>query len=187
MGFELHSGTPRGGQRVSDLFPGRDLTQMHEQLKRFAAGFGVTMRLSDHLPNTRRPLAMAEHARAQGRLTAFRDAAMDAHWSEGRDLEDTEVLRSLAAVAGLDPDAAIAAADGPEMQARVRAMGEEAQRWGVPGIPTYFLLPDGWEPGQRETASGARPVRIVGCQPYETVLAGCMKAGVRRRAAGGAA
>ena len=182
MGFELHPRTPRGGQRVSDLFPGRDIAPMHEQLKRFAAGFGVTMKLSDHLPNTRRPLAMAEHARAMGALHAFRDAAMDAHWSEGRDIEDTAVLRDLAGLAGLDPDAAIAAADGPEMASRVQAMGEEAQRWGVTGIPTYFLLPDGWVPGTRETASGARPVRIVGCQPYETVLAGCMTAGVKRRA-----
>lgn len=170
--------------RLSELFRGRPIGPMHEQLSRFAEGFGVTMRLSDHLPNTRRALAMAEHARDQGRLDAFRELAMDAHWQEGRDIEDAEVLKDLAARAGLDADAALAAADGPQMGARVDALGREAQRWGVTGIPTYFLLPEGWAPGGSPLSNGAQPVRIVGCQPYESVVAGCMRARVRRRTEG---
>ncbi len=106
---------------------------------------------------------------------------MEAHWSRGLDIEADDVLRGLAAEAGLDPDVALAAADSPEMQARVDAMGEDARSWGVTGIPTYFLLPKGWSPGDPAPADGSRPVRIVGCQPYEQVLAGCMRAGVDRR------
>lgn len=182
MGFELHPGTPPGGMPLAELFKGRPLEPMQAQLGRFAAGFGVNMRFSDRLPNTRRPLALAEHARDHGLLHPMRDALMDAHWQDGRNIEETAVLRDLAAKVGLDPDAALAAADGPEMGARVRAMGEEARRWGVTGIPTYFLLPDGWRPGSGPMPSGAQPVKIVGCQPYETVLAGCMRAQVKRRA-----
>jgi predicted DsbA family dithiol-disulfide isomerase len=166
---------------LSKLFPNRNLGAMHAQMAQFAAGFGVEMRFSDRLPNTRRPLALAEHARSQGKLHPFRDAAMDAHWLRGVDIESDGVLKELAAQAGLDPDAALAAADSPEMQARVDAMGEEAKRWGVTGIPTYFLLPKGWSPGDPPPTDGSRPVRIVGCQPYEQVLAGCMRAGVDRR------
>ena len=165
---------------VSALFGGRDIRPMHDQLRRFAGQFGVTMHLADHLPNTRRALALAEVARDQGRLDALRDAAMDAHWRDGRDIEDTAVLADLAASAGLTADA-ITAMDSPPMVARVAAMGREAQRWGVTGIPTYFLLPDGWEPGVEATKDSPRPVKIVGCQPYETVLAGCMRAGIARR------
>lgn len=167
--------------RLAELFPGRPLGPMQEQLGRFAASFGVSMRFSDRLPNTRRPLAMAEFARERGRLHPFRDAAMDAHWRDGRDIEDTQVLRELASKAGLDPDEAVQAADGAEMQSRVDALGDEARRWGVTGIPTWFLLPDGWSPGGPALANGAQPVRVVGCQPWETVLAACMRAQVPRR------
>lgn len=166
---------------LADLFKGRPVGPMHDQLRRFAAGFGVSMRFSERIPNTRRPLAMAEYARDQGKLEPVREGLMDAHWTDGVDIESTDVLRAVATEAGLDADAAIAAADGPAMQARVDALGDEARRWGVTGIPTYFLLPEGWVPGGPPLANGAKPVRIVGCQPYETVLAGCMQAQVKRR------
>lgn len=167
--------------RLAELFAGRPLGPMQEQLGRFAASFGVEMRFSERLPNTRRPLAMAEHARELGRLHPFRDAVMDAHWARGLDIEDADVLRGLAAEAGLDPEAALAAADGPAMQARVDALGQEARRWGVTGIPTWFVLPDGWAPGDPPPASGALPARVVGCQPYEAVVAACARAKVPLR------
>lgn len=166
---------------LAELFRGRPLGPMQEQLARFAGTFGVQMRFSDRLPNTRRPLAMAEVARDQGRLHPFREAVMDAHWRDGRDIEDSEVLAELAAAVGLDPALALARADGPEMQARVDALGEQARRWGVTGIPTWFVLPDGWEPGGPPLQSGAQPVRVVGCQPWETVLAACLRAQLPRR------
>src|SRR4051812_35872845 len=112
--------------RIAELFPGRDVGAMHAQMTQFAAGFGVTMKFSERLPNTRRPLAMAEYARDQGHLEAFREAAMDAHWSRGVDIESDGVLRELAKDAGLDPDLALAAADSAPMQARVDALGDEA-------------------------------------------------------------
>ncbi len=177
----MHPDTPRGGMPLQQLLGGRPLKPMQDQLANFAASFGVELGFSARIPNTRRPLAMAEFARLQGRLEPFRDAVMDAHWQEARDIEDAGVLRSLAEKAGLDPEDALAAADGREMQARVDGLGVEARRWGVTGIPTYFLLPEGWEPGSALPASGARPVKIVGCQPFESLLGGCAQAQVRRR------
>lgn len=166
---------------LSTLFGGRPIKPMQDQLAQFARGFGVNMRFSERIPNTRRPLALAEYARQEGRLEPFRDATMDAHWQEGSNIEDSSVLMRLAESSGLNPEAALRAADSPEFQRRVDALGAEAKRWGVTGIPTYFLLPDGWEPGSPMPANGAKPVRIVGCQPYETVLAACMRAQIHRK------
>src|SRR5689334_6659449 len=68
-GFELHPRTPPGGLPLGALFPGRDLKALHEGTKRFAAGFGVVdFSPPNYLWNTRRALAMAEHARDEGRL-----------------------------------------------------------------------------------------------------------------------
>lgn len=164
-GFELHPETPPGGIAVADLFGAARTAAMHAHLRRFAAEFGVTLEPRDHLPNTRRALAVAELARERGVLDALRAAAMRAHWREGRDLEDDETLRAIARTAGLDPDEAVAASHSPVHLGRVDELRREATRAGVQGIPTFFL--------------GAQ--RVVGCQPYETIRLVAQRAGAHPR------
>jgi len=138
---------------------------MTAHVQRFAAGFGVDLRIPERTPNTRAALGVAEYARTQGRLHEFRTAAMEAHWRDGQDLEDGRVLAECARRAGLDPAAAVAAINDPQMQRRVGAMGRDAGRAGVTGIPTFLV-------GHR---------RIVGCQPYEVLAAAAEDEGAARR------
>jgi predicted DsbA family dithiol-disulfide isomerase len=165
-GFELHPETPPGGMSLNVLFPGADLKALHARTKAFAAQFGVTdFQPPDRLVNTRRALAIAELARDEGKLGKFRHAALDAHWRKAQNLEDDGVLRTLAAAADLDPDAALAAADSPAFFDRVDARQMQAKRQGVTGIPT-MILADQW---------------IVGCQPFEVVARAAERAGIARR------
>jgi predicted DsbA family dithiol-disulfide isomerase len=165
-GFELHPETPPGGMSLNVLFPGADLHALHERTKAFAAQFGVTnFQPPDRLVSTRRALAIAELARDKGVLEKFRHATLDAHWRKGQNIEDDGVLRSVAAAAGLDPDAALAAADSPEYLERIDARQAQAKRQGVSGIPTLVL-------GEQ---------RIVGSQPYEVLVRAAERAGVLRR------
>lgn len=139
---------------------------MSAHLARFAAAFGVAgLRIPERSPNTRAALALAEHARDEGRLHETRRALMEAFWRRGEDLEDREVLARCAREAGLDPARALAALDDPALAARVDAMGRDAARAGVTGIPTFVV--------------GGR--RVVGCQPYEVIAAAAEAAGARRR------
>jgi predicted DsbA family dithiol-disulfide isomerase len=165
-GFELHPETPPGGMSLNVLFPSVDLKALHERTKAFAAQFGVTnFQPPDRLVNTRRALAVAELAREAGVLEKFRHAALEAHWRKGQNLEDDSVLAALATEAGLDPKAALAAADAPEYLARVDARQNQAKRQGVTGIPTLVI-------GEQ---------RIVGCQPYEVLARVADREGVSRR------
>jgi predicted DsbA family dithiol-disulfide isomerase len=59
----------------------------------------------------------------------------------------------------------VAAVAEPAFRARVDAMGREAARAGVTGIPTFLI-------GDR---------RVVGCQPYEVLAAAAEAAGAKRR------
>jgi predicted DsbA family dithiol-disulfide isomerase len=139
---------------------------MQARLLRFAEGFGIRdMRMRDRSPNTRRALAIAEYARDQGLLEPWRQLAMDAHWRRGLDLESEVDLRALAAEAGLDPEAAIAASRDPEFLSRIDRRRAEAEELGVTGIPTFVI-------GNR----GA-----VGCQPYEVLAEFAESAGARKR------
>ena len=139
---------------------------MHARLLEFAKGFGITdMKMRTRSPNTRRALAIAELARDQDELEAWRQVAMDAHWKRGLDLEGDLDLRTLAAEAGLDPDAAIAASHDARFLARIDRRRAEAEELGVTGIPTFVIGNQG----------------VVGCQPYETLAGFVESAGARKR------
>jgi predicted DsbA family dithiol-disulfide isomerase len=163
-GFELHPETPRGGMPLDRLFPGR-AEQMRAQVEQFARGFGVSIQVPGHLFNTRRVLALTEWARDQGRFQAFYDAAMEAHWQRGENIEEVDVLVRLAEQAGLSAEGARQAMDAPEYQARLDAVRDEGVSEGVRGIPTFFI----------------GGVRVVGCQPYETFAQAARLAGATPR------
>lgn len=166
-GFELHPETPRGGMPVTALVPRSRLETMRDYLRGFAARFGVDiMETPGRLPNTRRALAMAEYARDQGSLEAFRDAAMQGYWRRGENLEDDRDLRAISSRAGLDAEAAMRAAGDPAYAARVDAIRAEASSKGVTGIPTFFI-------GEEV---------VVGCQPYEVLATAVRGAGAHSRA-----
>ena len=133
-------------------------------IAQFAAKFGVEgMKRSKRLPNTRRALAMAEFARDQGKLSEFRSGAMDAHWQNDKDIEDSAVLADLALASGLDPEKALLAADDPAYLRRIDDLRLEYKQVGVGGIPTFVF---GTE-------------KVEGCQPYEVVAAAALRAGAK--------
>ena len=164
-GFELHPEVPAGGRSVAALFGAERATEYRDYLQRFAAGFEVEIGWPDRVPNTRRALALTEHARDRGKLEAVRDATMAAHWLEGRDIEGDADLRSIAEGVGLDPEAALSAADDPAYLARVDAAREQAHALGVTGIPTFLI-------GEQ---------RAVGCQPFAQLARLAERAGLPRR------
>ena len=165
-GYELHPDTPPGGMALAEKFGAARVPAMRAHMRQFAEGFGITdMQFRERSPNTRRALAMAEHARDQGKLDAFRALAMDAHWRRGMDLEGDADLRTLAAEAGLDPDAALAASRDPALFSRIDARRAEAEARGVTGIPTFVMDGRG----------------VVGCQPYETLAAFVEAGGAKKR------
>jgi predicted DsbA family dithiol-disulfide isomerase len=139
---------------------------MREYMSRFAASFGVEgMVRNPRTPNTRRALAMAEFARDNGKLTEFREKAMDAYFKEGKDIEDSIVLKDLASAAGLDQELALRAADDPDYLKKIDAIRTEYKKVGTGGIPTFVF--------GRE--------RVEGCQQYEFLVAAALRAGARRK------
>ena len=165
-GFELHPETPKGGVDLEKIHQGSTSQGMLNYMQVFAKSFGVTdMRRSKWMPNTRRALAVAEYARDHDKLNEFRELAMSAHWKEGRNIEDSDVLRDLAAAAGLDPVKAVHAADDPIYHKRLDDIRREFKVVGTGGIPTFVF--------GKET--------VEGCQPYEVLERVATRAGVTKR------
>jgi predicted DsbA family dithiol-disulfide isomerase len=166
---------------LSTMFSADRVDDMHARLLMMAEDLGVPFYPQQHAPSTKKALAVSELARREGVLDGWREAAMTAHWEHGRDLEDEAVLRELATQAGLDPDQALAFLDSDEVPGLLREQRLEAQRWGATGIPTWFVLPDGWTPADGVPETGPRPVKVVGCQPLELVVRAAELAGATPR------
>lgn len=139
---------------------------MRNHLRQFARGFGLEdMSSPDWLSNTRRALAIAEYARDEGKLDAFRDAATTVYWREKAGLDSDASLRRAATLAGLDADRALAAADDPVYQDKVDEHSAQGRAKGVTGIPSFFI----------------GDAFVVGCQPYEILAQAARHAGAQKR------
>lgn len=165
IGFELHPEIPRGGLPTEALLPRPMLDAMLGPLEAAAERMGLPLLPPDHVPNTRAALAVAEYGREHGGLDAFRDAAMDAFWAAGRDIEDRDVLGDLAEQSGMNADAATAFAFSQPGEAAVHARRAIASERGVTAIPTVLL--------------GRLP--ILGCQPYDIFARAAERAGAVSR------
>jgi predicted DsbA family dithiol-disulfide isomerase len=91
----------------------------------------------DVVPNSQLALRVTELARDRNLHEPVHNRLMDAYWSEGRNLADPEVLRDLAAEAGLD-DIEPALQDGAYSE-RIAASTAKAQSFGITGIPAFLL------------------------------------------------
>jgi predicted DsbA family dithiol-disulfide isomerase len=113
-----------------------------QHVYRRAQAMGVEIHLPRYQPRSTLPLAACLWAGDGGRLRAFKHALYEAFFCEGEDIAtDAEIARA-AARAGLDPDAAVAAAYSPERITQIREIRAGAEAAGVRGVPS-LLTADG--------------------------------------------
>lgn len=122
----------------------RTVGQMFAGVAAVGAKAGLDLRFDDvAVANSRaahRVLHEAQHADPSGRTAwELKKLLFAAHFSQGERISDPEVLVRLAAQAGLDAEAARAAAASPVRDAEVREDRITAMRSGVQGVP-FFLF-----------------------------------------------
>jgi predicted DsbA family dithiol-disulfide isomerase len=124
-----------------------------------AAGLPHAERI-DRVPNSKRALVLAEYAREQGThaFDQVHRGLFRAYWAEGRDIGTDEVLRDVAAEAGLDPGEALARLDDPEFLKVVAEQTQLALEHGAGGVPA-------WAIDERVLVPGAQPHEV-----FERVL-----------------
>ena len=118
---------PRGGHLRGDWT---------SNVYRRAVAMGVEIHLPRYQPRSTLPLAACLWATEQGRLRELKHALYEAFFCEGEDIATDRELAGAADRAGLDPDAAVAAAYSSERIAEIREIRAEAEALGVRGVPT---------------------------------------------------
>jgi predicted DsbA family dithiol-disulfide isomerase len=105
---------------------------------RRALALGIEIHLPRYQPRSTLPLAACLWAGEQGRLRAFKHALYEAFFCEGEDIATDREIARAAGHAGLDPDAAVAAAYSAERLAQLRLIRRDAEAAGVRGVPSLI-------------------------------------------------
>jgi protein-disulfide isomerase len=90
-------------------------------------------------PDSERAARVAAGAERQGRLWPFLEAFYAAQGQENSGYVTDGFLRSVAAAAGVDADAALRFADSAAAQERLNRAGSDAQRLGINSTPTFTV------------------------------------------------
>lgn len=116
--------------------------QMHDQVTKSAAAVGLDYRF-DHVvvSNSHAAHRLIQMAKAHGLADVTEEILFHAYFTEGKDLGDREVLRALAAKAGLTDAQAAEAFDDPtsEWGRKVDDEAAEAHALGSTGVPFFVF------------------------------------------------
>jgi 2-hydroxychromene-2-carboxylate isomerase len=115
---------------------------MQEDLQRWAARYGVTLRFNPHFPINTLTLmrgAAGMQLRRPEEFLRYLDVIERAMWEQPKNLGDPDVLAATLTDAGFESAAFAALVADPEVKARLIANTEEAVARGVFGAPTFFV------------------------------------------------
>jgi predicted DsbA family dithiol-disulfide isomerase len=160
--FQLHPGlkaTP--GQGLETYLAERkgwSLAQIratHDRLAQAGSELGLDYRFEDAvIADTFDAHRLIQLAKAEGKGDAMEERLFRAYFTEGRDLGDATVLSELAGEAGIDPvKTAALMADKESLAEAVKSDIEEAERFGVNGVP-FFVF------DRRFAVSGAQDTEL---------------------------
>ena len=177
--FELSPDTPvdfEGGEAdYLSSHKGISDAQAREMLDRVSgiaadAGLAYRFDLLKHT-NTVKAHELLHFAKEQGRQLELAERLMSAYFTEGRHLGREDELVSLAADAGLDPDAARSALQSGSYLAAVRADQAQATAYGINGVPFFVIDGKYGVSGAQPPEAFAQVVRQVWAEHREAVAA----------------
>ncbi len=140
--LEIHPETPAAGMPVSqlDYDPQRWQTMMMA-LSKLAEDDGLVFAEHDFTTNSRQALLLAEAAKEQGRevFYALHNALFAAFFTNKKNIGDTQLLKRLAANAGMSEENVQSAWSEPRFTERLKQFQVVAQELGVKATPTIFI------------------------------------------------
>ena len=115
---------------------------MNDDIRRWAAHYGVPFRFNPHFPINTLTLmrgATGLQMRKPGEFMRYLDVVERSMWETPKNLGDPAVLAATLTEAGIDAEAFTALVADPEVKAQLVATTEEAVSRGVFGAPTFFV------------------------------------------------
>lgn len=156
MGMDEYLATHKG-------MPLAQAQQLNTQVSQMAAEEGLTYRLDQAVvANSFRAHVLAHFAKAAGKQDLVEELLFQSYFTEGKNIDDLSVLKTIAVTAGLDVDEFEKSLTDGTLDDEVKKDMHEARQIGVRGVP--FFVYD-----RKYAISGAQPVEAFS-QTLETAL-----------------
>jgi predicted DsbA family dithiol-disulfide isomerase len=159
--YLLHPDLPPGGIGRAELMRAKfgDETRARElglAVEDAANAAGLYLRLDaiEHIPDTRDAHRVMRWAAGQGVADALAERLFAAHFVDGRDIGDHDVLAALAGDSGLDTALVRELLAGDADRNAVQAEADRARAGGISGVPTVIAA--GNPADQQEIAAWMR-------------------------------
>ncbi|MEL7515716.1 MAG: DsbA family oxidoreductase [Pseudomonadota bacterium] len=145
--FELNPTMPPQGQNLAEHIAEKygstaeQSAKNRQYLRALGENLGIQFIFTEdsRIVNTFLAHQLLDFALSQGRQHPLKLALFEAHFTEGRDVSDTETLIEVAASVGLDPEAA---RNALETQALADTVREKESFWtsrGISGVPSMVF------------------------------------------------
>lgn len=121
---------------------------------RVLSEFGLNLRPGPIGINTRLAHIATAYASSIGRGDSFHLLVMNHYWLDGHSIESPRDIHRLAELAGLDPLGVTSALENPRFADLVDADRQEADRFGLQGVPALLF-------GHKYLISGAHPYEFL--------------------------
>jgi len=145
--FELNRDMPPEGQNLSEHIAQKYGTtpeqsaQNRAQMQQMGARLGIMFKFDENsrIVNSFAAHQLLDFALSQGLQHPLKLALFQAHFSDGKDVSDTETLLDIAAHVGLDRDAAAALLDSGALVDQVREKQDFWTSRGITGVPSMVF------------------------------------------------
>ena len=136
---------------LEELFPGRNLNPMKENMKRLMREAGLEYGERSHTFNSRLAQELGKWADTQNEKSEIHDLIYRAYFVEGKNISDMGELLKIAETAGFDRTSAKEILEKRSFKLIVDEDWKKSRELSITGVPTF----------QNEQHL------LVGCQPYE--------------------
>ena len=136
---------------LEELFPGRNLNPMKENMKRLMREAGLEYGERSHTFNSRLAQELGKWADTQNEKSEIHDLIYRAYFVEGKNISDMNELLKIAETAGFDRTSAKEILEKRSFKLIVDEDWKKSRELSITGVPTF----------QNEQHL------LVGCQPYE--------------------
>lgn len=128
--------------------------QLNQQVTAMAAAEGLVYNMEESVvANSFRAHMFAHYAKRQGKQLEAEELLFQSYFTEGKNVDDIDVLKDLAVKLGLDKDDMAMALERGDLEDEVKMDIHEARQIGVQGVP-FFVY------NRKYAISGAQPQEL---------------------------